>query len=137
MAPQQLGAVISHTCALANISSGLVEQTPQLELAAPVQLNIVCFRYRCGNSDAVNARIVVDLQESGIAVPSTTMIDGRLAIRAAIFNHRTQSCDLDALVVAAVEFGQKAAREDAKRGLELLSDFGLRRQDERPPDDWV
>lgn len=103
----QLGAVISRTCALAQYLRRRIEQTPRLELAAPVQLNIVCFRYRGSDSDTVNARIVADLQESGIAVPSTTMIDGRLAIRAAIVNHRTQPCDLDALIAGAVEFGQK------------------------------
>jgi len=105
----QLGAVISRTCALAQYLKSIVEQTAQLELAAPVQLNIVCFRYRCNNADTVNARIVEDIQESGIAVPSTTMIDGRLAIRAAIVNHRTQSCDLKALVDAVLNFGAKNA----------------------------
>ncbi len=104
---EQLGAVISRTCTLARYLQRLVEQAPQLELAAPAQLNIVCFRFRCDNSDAVNARIVADLHESGIAVPSTTMIDGRIAIRAAIVNHRTQSRDLDALVAAVVRFGEK------------------------------
>jgi len=72
-----------------------------------VQLNIVCFRYRCSNSDAINARIVADIQESGIAVPSTTVIDGRLAIRTAIVNHRTQSGDLNVLVKAVLKFGRK------------------------------
>ena len=105
----QLGAVISRTCALAQYLKRRVDQTPELELAAPVQLNIVCFRYRCDNSDEVNAKIVADIQESGIAVPSTTTIDGRLAIRAAIVNHRTQSRDLDALVAAVLGFGEKRA----------------------------
>jgi glutamate/tyrosine decarboxylase-like PLP-dependent enzyme len=81
-----------------------------------VQLNIVCFRYRCDNSDEVNAEIVADIQESGIAVPSSTTIDGRLAIRAAIVNHRTQSRDLDALVAAVLGFGAKRApsRSDSR-----------------------
>ena len=38
----------------------------------------------------VNARIVADLHEAGDVAPSTTVIDGRLAIRAAIVNHRTE-----------------------------------------------
>ena len=105
----QLGAVISRTCVLAQYLKQLVERTPQLELVAPVQLNIVCFRYRSNNSDGVNARIVADIQESGIAVPSTTIIDGRVVIRAAIVNHRTQSCDLDTLVAAVVDFGGRSA----------------------------
>ena len=106
----RLGEVISRTCVLAQYLRRRVEQTPELELAAPVQLNIVCFRYRSVDSDQVNARIAIEIQESGIAVPSTTTIDGRLAIRAAIVNHRTQSCDLDALIEAVVKFG-KASKE--------------------------
>ena len=47
-----------------------------------------------------------DVQESGIAAPSTTVIDGRLAIRAALFNHRTQRRDVDALVDAVLDFGR-------------------------------
>lgn len=104
----QLGAVMSRTCELAQYLKRLVEQTPELALAAPVQLNIVCFRYRSPNSDAVNARIVTELQESGIAVPSTTTLEGRLAIRAAIVNHRTQPRDLEALIDAVVQSGRGA-----------------------------
>jgi glutamate/tyrosine decarboxylase-like PLP-dependent enzyme len=109
----QLGAVISRTCALAQYLKHKVEQTDQLELAAPVPLNIVCFRYRCEESEAVNAALVADIQESGIAVPSATMIDGRLAIRAAIVNHRTQSCELDALVAAVLRFGKEREQSEA------------------------
>ena len=92
---------------LARYLEGRVLQSPRLELAAPVQLNIVCFRYRAEDSDAVNARIVTELQESGIAVPSTTILEGRLAIRAAIVNHRTRRCDLDALVGAVLKLGTR------------------------------
>src|SRR4029077_10839525 len=59
-----LGAVISRTCALANYLEGRILETPELELLAPVQLNIVCFRYRGPDPDQVNARIVADLHES-------------------------------------------------------------------------
>jgi aromatic-L-amino-acid/L-tryptophan decarboxylase len=105
----QLGAVIWRTCELAQYAKRLIEESAFLELAAPVQLNIVCFRYRCGESDcdAVNAAIVADVQESGIAVPSTTVIDGRLAIRAAIVNHRTERRDIDALIAAVLKLGQE------------------------------
>ena len=32
---------------------------------APVQLNIVCFRYRTADANKVNGEIVVDIQEFG------------------------------------------------------------------------
>jgi glutamate/tyrosine decarboxylase-like PLP-dependent enzyme len=79
---------------------------PRLELLAPVQLNIVCFRYRALEANKVNGEIVIDIQESGTAAPSTTLIDGKLAIRAAIVNHRTDVGDLDALVAAVLRFGR-------------------------------
>jgi glutamate/tyrosine decarboxylase-like PLP-dependent enzyme len=80
---------------------------------APAQLNIVCFRYRADDSNAINAEIVADLHESGIAAPSTTTINGQLTIRAAFVNHRTQPCDVDALVESVLRFG--AARAGVHR----------------------
>ena len=46
---------------------------------------------------------MAELQESGLAAPSTTVLDGRLAIRAAIVNHRTRREDLDTLVQAVLD----------------------------------
>jgi aromatic-L-amino-acid decarboxylase len=103
-----IGATIAKSCALARYLEQRVQGEPKLELLAPAQLNIVCFRYRSEDSDRVNAAIVADLQESGIAAPSTTTIDGRLAIRAALFNHRTQPADVDAMVDAVLRFGGKS-----------------------------
>ncbi|HWZ41779.1 MAG TPA: aspartate aminotransferase family protein [Bradyrhizobium sp.] len=114
---EKLGAVIARCCALARYLEARVLAEPRLELLAPVHLNIVCFRYRADEADAVNAEIVVGLQESGIAAPSTTILDGRLAIRAAIVNHRTDIGDIDRLVAAVLEFGARrspAARDQLK-----------------------
>jgi aromatic-L-amino-acid/L-tryptophan decarboxylase len=108
---EKLGAVITRTCALASYLEARILAEPRLELLAPVQLNIVCFRYRAADPNNVNREIVIDIQESGIAAPSTTLLDGQLAIRAAIVNHRTDTCDLDALVAAVVRFG--AARTES------------------------
>lgn len=103
----RMGAVLARTCELAKYLEHRVQGEPCLELLAPVALNIVCFRHR--GDDALNARIVVDLHESGIVAPSTTYIDGRLAIRAAFVNHRTQTRDVDALVDAVIRFGKAPA----------------------------
>jgi len=103
----KLGAMIERTCALARYLEARVSAEQQLELLAPAQLNIVCFRYRADDADRLNSEIVADIQESGIAAPSTTTLDGKLAIRAAIVNHRTDVSDLDALVAAVLEFGAR------------------------------
>jgi glutamate/tyrosine decarboxylase-like PLP-dependent enzyme len=114
---EKLGAVITRTCALAAYLETRILAEPRLELLAPVQLNIVCFRYRAADANKVNGDIVIDIQESGIAAPSTTVLDGKLAIRAAIVNHRTDACDIDALVAAVLEFG--AQRSSNHEGLVL------------------
>lgn len=126
---ERLGRMISATCGLARYLATRVEATPQLELLAPVELNIVCFRYRCddeANVNSVNAAIVVALQESGIAAPSTTTIDGRLAIRVAVVNHRTQRSDIDAMLQATLEFGAAALAAGVGKN---AGGFGIR-QDE-------
>ncbi|RJF98608.1 pyridoxal phosphate-dependent decarboxylase family protein [Noviherbaspirillum saxi] len=105
----RLGQVISGTCALAKYLGQRIASEPELELLAPVSLSIVCFRYRCDSTDdadRINNDIVIALQESGIAAPSTTIIDGKLAIRVALFNHRTNVGDVDALLKATLQFGR-------------------------------
>ena len=104
---EKLGAVIARTCALAGYLEARILAEPRLELLAPVQLNIVCFRYRAADANAVNGDIVIDIQECGIAAPSTTYLGGQLAIRAAIVNHRTDTCDIDALLSAVLRFGAR------------------------------
>ena len=104
---EKLGAMITRTCALARYLEARILAEPRLELLAPVQLNIVCFRFRAADPNRVNGEIVIDIQESGVAAPSTTVLAGQLALRAAIVNHRTDTPDIDALVAAVLEFGMR------------------------------
>ena len=97
-----LATVVDRSCEIARHLATRIEREPALELLAPVALNIVCFRVR-GADDRQQAEIVADLQEAGIAAPSTTTIDGVRAIRAAIVNHRTDESDVDALIDAVLE----------------------------------
>lgn len=106
---KRLGCVVEHTCMLAKALAARIDREPELERAAPVALNIVCFRFRAaaGDLDRLNAEIVADLQEAGIAAPSTTTLDGRLVIRAALVNHRTRREDIDILVDAVLKIGRE------------------------------
>ena len=101
-----IGDAIAHTCRLARRLAERVDAEPQLERLAPVALNIVCFRHLGPDADRLNAQIVTRLQESGVAAPSTTTLDGRLAIRAAIVNHRTRREDVDILVREVMRLGR-------------------------------
>jgi len=94
----RLGQMVETCCDVARHLADRVGATPGLELMAPVALNIVCFRVVGPDADHLNAEIVKDLHEAGIAAPSTTTIAGRKVIRAAIVNHRTGTQDVEALI---------------------------------------
>jgi glutamate/tyrosine decarboxylase-like PLP-dependent enzyme len=110
---EALGASIQRTCDLAAELGMRVTREPVLELLAPVQLNIVCFRHRGPEADSLNAAIVEQLHTLGLAAPSLTSIDGKTAIRAAIVNHRTDRRDIEALVDHVLEIGRRLAGEQA------------------------
>ncbi|MBW4023968.1 MAG: cytochrome D ubiquinol oxidase subunit I [Proteobacteria bacterium] len=105
---ERLAAVAERSCSLAGHLAARVEAEPELELLAPVPLNIVCFRYRAppAQADALNTAIVADIQEAGLAAPSTTLIGGAVAIRAAFVNHRSRAEDADALVAGVLAAGR-------------------------------
>lgn len=103
---KRLAAVMDQTCELAQYMAQRIRASNELELLAPVELNIVCFRYRCSGSQCVNSEIVVAIQESGLAAPSATTINGQFAIRAALFNHRTTRADVDRLVDTTLRMGR-------------------------------
>ena len=113
--------LIEQNVAQARYLAGCVHRHPALELMAPVPLNIVCLRYlgepgpaRSDDGDRLNAmnrEILIRIQERGIAVPSSTVLDGRFAIRVAITNHRSRLEDFDLLVEAMADIGRELSGE--------------------------
>lgn len=90
--------------------AALVEASPELELMAPVPLNVVCFRYAPEGReelDGLNRELLLRLEESGRAVISSTVIGGRFALRAAHVNHRSTDEDFDELLRAVLEIGKE------------------------------
>jgi len=108
----KFGRLIQQNIDQAHYLGGLVEAAPELELALPVSLNVVCFRYvfpglEAGVLDQLNKRIEIELQEQGIAVVSTVVVKGHSYLHAAITNHRTQRQDLDLLVREVIRTGHE------------------------------
>lgn len=90
----------------------LVEKEENLELMAEVEMNIVCYRFNPGGLseetlNAINKEILLQLQEKGIAAPSSTILNGKYVIRVANVNHRSRKEDFEALVEATVQLGQR------------------------------
>ncbi len=108
--------LIEQNVSQARYCAGLIEADPDLELVAPVPLNIVCFRFAPTDADTemlnrVNEEILLRIQESGIAVPSSTRIGEAFALRIAITNHRSRREDFDLVLKAVSEIGRAIVAE--------------------------
>jgi len=111
---EKYGRLIQQNIDQAHYLERLVRDSPELEIALPVSLNIVNFRYvRPGMDDlrlnVLNKQIETELQEQGIAVPSTVSIQGRKYLHVAITNHRSQRDDFDLLVREVIRIGNGLA----------------------------
>src|SRR5690606_8614015 len=74
---ETLGRHIARNVGQARYLESLVKREAELELLAPVPLNLVNFRYVNSSApdlDALNREILAELQERGIAAPSGTVI---------------------------------------------------------------
>ena len=108
----RFGRMIARNIEQANYFGKLVEQDPNLELMAPIGMDIVCFRFNPGGLDdeklnALNKEILMQLHEQGIAVPSYTTLQGRHCLRIAISNHRSTQEDFELLAREVVRIGHE------------------------------
>jgi glutamate/tyrosine decarboxylase-like PLP-dependent enzyme len=108
-------AMVERHLAFARTLAGVVDDAPDFELLAPVQLNIVCLRYvppaLAGNENALNelnrtlGQAVLD---DGRVYVGTTTFDGRVAFRPAIVSWRTTEPDVRLIVDVIRELGERA-----------------------------
>ena len=108
---KKLGRMITRNVDQARYLGGLIEKTGNLELIAPIGLDIVCFRYNPGKTslerlNELNREILIQLQEQGIAAPSFTTLNGQYCIRVAIANHRSRCQDFDVLIAETMRLGK-------------------------------
>jgi aromatic-L-amino-acid/L-tryptophan decarboxylase len=104
------GRLVEQNVAQARHLRDRILAEPRLELLAPVPLNVVCFRYVAPGMDdralnGLNEEILLRVQERGIAVPSSTVLGGRFALRVAITNHRSRLEDFNLFVEAVLGIG--------------------------------
>ena len=109
---QKYGRLIQQNVDQARYLASQVEDMSELQLFAPVPLNIVCFRFVADNLDDeslndLNKELLIDLHESGVAAPSYTVIDDKYALRVAITNHRSKREDFEVLVREVIRLGRK------------------------------
>jgi len=78
----------------AQMLKSLVEQSEDFELAAPVPLSLVCFRHR--SDDEFNKRLLTEINATGQAYLSHTVLNGKFILRFAIGNFMTTEKDVRA-----------------------------------------
>jgi aromatic-L-amino-acid/L-tryptophan decarboxylase len=88
---------------LAQRLAGAIERCPELDLLAPAELSVVCFRYKgnpaiSGDLNRRNAEILRRIVQRGRVYLSNATVRGRFYLRACIVNHRTKEADMDAVV---------------------------------------
>jgi glutamate/tyrosine decarboxylase-like PLP-dependent enzyme len=120
-----LGEAIEANLECARHVARLVEASDDLELLAPVELSIFCFRcvppalrsrrsLSGGRTDAeereldrFNEQLLLALQRGGRSYLSNASLGGRFALRGCVLNYRTTPADMEALL----DDVRRAARE--------------------------
>ena len=112
----RFGRMIARNVEQAHYPGQLIENEPDMELMAPIGLDIVCFRFNPGALDdetlsALNKEILIQLQEQGISAPSYTTLNEQYCLRVAIANHRSVQNDFDVLAEEVVRIGKQLVAE--------------------------
>ena len=109
---KKFGRMVTQNIEQVQYLKSLVNKNPKLELTAPAPLNILCFRYTGNLKDdeqlnLLNKELLFQLHESGVALPSYTILNGKYSLRVANTNHRTMKEDFEILVNKVIELGEK------------------------------
>jgi aromatic-L-amino-acid decarboxylase len=112
---------IAHDVELARYLHRRASERPDFEPMAPVTLSIACFRYvppdlsdgpgRDEYLDALNERLMTEIQMDGRVYPSNAVLRDRFVLRACIVNFRTEAKEMDLLLDVAAELGAKLDAE--------------------------
>ena len=112
-----MGEAIEKDLACARHLESLVRASEDFEMLAPVELSIFCFRYvppslkraLAGADDrergrieeqldALNERLLIDLQQDGSSYLSNARLHGRFSLRGCVMNYRTTLRDMEILL---------------------------------------
>lgn len=111
-----IGAIIEQNVMQARAFAERIARVPGIEISAPVALNIAVWRwvptgFTDEQCDALNRELLLRIQETGLAVPSGSMVKGRYVIRTCITNHRTRWADLERLADGIAPLAKKIEEE--------------------------
>ena len=89
---QGIIGMLRQSLRLAQLLKGLVEADEAFELSAPVPFSLVCFRHR--SNDEFNQRLLAEINATGKAFLSHTVLNGTFVLRFAVGNFQTTEQDI-------------------------------------------
>jgi aromatic-L-amino-acid/L-tryptophan decarboxylase len=89
---QGIMGMLRQSLRLAQLLKGLVEADESFELSVPVPFSLVCFRHRSRNE--FNQRLLAEINATGKAFLSHTVLNGTFVLRFAIGNFQTTEQDI-------------------------------------------
>jgi aromatic-L-amino-acid decarboxylase len=109
-------AMIEHGIALAEFAESLVRSDETLEVLAPAQLGILCFRVHppamddARELDVLNERVNTLVNETGRFLISSTKVNGAFSLRVCTHNWRTIEADIEELISLVTESANQATK---------------------------
>lgn len=108
---------IAHGMELAERAQARIQDSEHLRLLSPASLGIVLYRWDPGDLspdevDDTNRDIQDQIVQSGLAMVSSTRMDGRFALRLCILNYRTRWSDVEAVLERVETLGRRSAVRD-------------------------
>ena len=100
MGTDEIGNIIEHGCAMAELVEKIISETPEWEIVSPAQLGIVNFRYISNGAlsekelDVINQNISKKITDSGFAQVFTTELCGKKVLRMCTINPETTEQDI-------------------------------------------
>ena len=116
---RRFGQMIAKNVDQAHYLGQLIAESNDMELIAPIGLDIVCFRYNPGDLslpelNALNKEIKIQLEETGKSAPGYTTLNDIYCIRVAIANHRSRMEDFAELIDDIRQIGVVQQQEIVK-----------------------
>ena len=108
-----LRAEVERAIDLAEHAERLVRAAPGLEVMAPAQLGVLCFRVRPRDVDdpaaldRLNERVNVAVNATGRHLVSSTRLRGTFTLRLCVLGYRTTADDVESLVREVIDAGRR------------------------------
>jgi aromatic-L-amino-acid decarboxylase len=99
---------------LAKLLETWIAEDPAFEVMAPIEFSLVCFRHRSSNE--LNEQLLAEVNATGKALLSHTVLNGKYVLRFAIGNFQTEEADIKETWILIRDTATRLTEEFAATG---------------------